>query len=79
MELVETVQSRIERDKPLPIRVGSLIKCDVDGDIGIVTRFIRRGSHGVLYIKVWWHGEQANDPGSSEYIYEPWLETVMRY
>jgi hypothetical protein len=69
------------RDKPQLVRVGSLIRFNKDGDIGIVTEVLSSVQE-VQPLKVWWAGENARrNCGAMEHEFEPWeaCETVLRY
>ena len=74
-----------ERDKPQLVRVGSLIRYNLDGDIGIVTKIIIKPSledDAVQPIKVWWFKENIErKAGVLIHEFEPWgaAETVLRY
>ena len=73
------------RDKPNLVRVGSLIQCDYDSDIGVVIKVVSpipaRGYDQQIF--VWWRDENVRDPctGVTDYNFEPWYnrETVLRY
>ncbi len=69
------------RDKPQLVRVGSLIRFNKDGDIGIVTEVLSSVQE-IQPLKVWWAGENARrNCGALEHEFEPWeaSETVLRY
>ena len=72
-------------DKPNLVRVGSLIQCDFDSDIGVEIKVVgptpARGDGQEIF--VWWRDENVRDPstGVTDYNFEPWCnrETVLRY
>lgn len=69
------------RDEPQLVRVGSLIRFNKDGDIGIVTEVLS-SLQEIQPLKVWWLGENAKGYyGALDHEFEPWgyAETVLRY
>ena len=72
-------------DKPQLVRVGSLIKCNFDGDIGIVIKVLQPVREIGFYqkIMVWWSYENriGTLAGVEPFDFDPWYnnETVLRY
>jgi len=71
----------MEYDKPQLVRVGSLIRFNEDGDIGIVTEVLGP-VRSIQPLVIWWSGENARrNCGAMEHEFEPFrdIETVLRY